>query len=47
MGTIERREETVERLDDLRIEEYFGEVVAEPTNIYETEELPMFHSGEG
>jgi predicted CopG family antitoxin len=48
METIELREETVERLDDLRIEdESYDELVTELINIYEAEELTMFHSGDG
>jgi len=48
METIELREEPVERLDDLRIEdESYDELVTELINIYEAEELTMFHSGDG
>ena len=48
MESIELREETVKRLDDLRIEdESYDELVAELINIYEAEELTMFHSGDG
>jgi len=48
MESTELREETVERLDDLRIEdESYDELVAELINIYEAEELTMFHSGDG
>ena len=48
METIELREETVERLDDLRIEdESYDELVTELINIYEVEELTLFHSGDG
>jgi len=47
MESTELREETVERLDDLRIEdESYDELVAELINIYEAEELTMFHSGD-
>jgi len=48
METIELREGTVERLDGLRIEdESYDELVTELINIYEAEELTMFHSGDG
>ena len=48
MESIELREETIERLDDLRIEdESYDELVTELINIYEAEELTMFHSGDG
>jgi predicted CopG family antitoxin len=48
METIELREETVERLDGLRIEdESYDELVTELINIYEAEELTLFHSGDG
>ena len=46
--TIELREETVQRLDGLRIEdESYDEFVTEHINIYEAEELTLFHSGDG
>ena len=48
METIELREETIERLDGLRIEdESYDELVTELINIYEVEELTLFHSGDG
>ncbi|MFB6295289.1 MAG: hypothetical protein ABEH66_00385 [Halobacteriales archaeon] len=48
METIELSEETVDRLDGLRIEdESYDELVTELINIYEAEELTMFHSGDG
>jgi len=48
METIELSEETVERLDGLRIEdESYDELVTELINIYEAEELTLFHSGDG
>ncbi|MDY6818852.1 MAG: hypothetical protein SVG88_09335 [Halobacteriales archaeon] len=48
MPTIEVSEETVERLDNLRIEdESYDEIVTELINIYEAEELTLFHSGDG
>jgi len=48
MASIEIAEETVDRLDDLRIEdESYDELVNELINIYEAEELTLFHSGDG
>ncbi|MFB6299379.1 MAG: hypothetical protein ABEH65_03890 [Halobacteriales archaeon] len=48
MPTIEVSEETVERLDNLRIEdESYDEIITELINIYEAEELTLFHSGDG
>ncbi|MEF8853232.1 MAG: hypothetical protein V5A44_03985 [Haloarculaceae archaeon] len=47
MPTVELDEETVERLDSLRVEdESYDEVVSELINIYEAEELTLFHSGD-
>jgi predicted CopG family antitoxin len=47
MPTIELDEETVERLDNLRVEdESYDEIVTELINIYEAEELTLFHSGD-
>ena len=47
MPQVELSEETVERLKDLREEdESYDELVAELINIYESEELTMFHSGD-
>jgi len=47
MPTIELEEETVERLDSLRIEdESYDEIVTELINIYEAEELTLFHAGD-
>ena len=47
MESIELREETIERLDDLRIEdESYDELVTELINIYEAEELTLFRSGD-
>ncbi len=46
MPTIELDEQTVERLDSLRVEdESYDEVVTELINIYEAEELTLFKSG--
>ncbi|WP_257297881.1 hypothetical protein [Haloarchaeobius sp. FL176] len=48
MPEIELREETVERLDSLRVDdESYDELVTELLNIYEAEELTMFRSGDG
>jgi hypothetical protein len=45
MATIELDEETVERLDSLRIEdESYDEIVTELINIYEAEEMTLFKS---
>lgn len=47
MPQIEVSEETVERLDALRIEdESYDEIVTELINIYEAEELTLFHGGD-
>ncbi|WP_169051778.1 DUF7557 family protein [Halorhabdus amylolytica] len=47
MPTIELDEETVERLDALRVEdESYDEIVTELINIYEAEELTLFHAGD-
>jgi len=46
MPTIELDEETIERLDSLRIEdESYEEVINELINIYEAEELTLFRAG--
>jgi hypothetical protein len=48
MVSIELESETVERLDGLRIEdESYDELITELINIYEAEELTLFHSGDG
>lgn len=45
MPTIELDEQTVERLDSLRIEdESYDEIITELINIYEAEELALFKS---
>jgi hypothetical protein len=47
MPSIDLDAETVERLDALRIdEESYDEVVTELINIYEAEELTLFHSSD-
>ena len=47
MPTIEIDNETIERLDSLRIEnESYDELITELINIYEAEELTLFHSGD-
>lgn len=47
MPEVELSEETIERLDGLRQDdESYDELVAELVNIYEAEELTMFHSGD-
>ncbi|SFS06006.1 hypothetical protein SAMN05216559_2959 [Halomicrobium zhouii] len=47
MPTVELDEETVERLEQLRVEdESYDEIVTELINIYEAEELTMFHAGD-
>ncbi|GAB7017719.1 hypothetical protein [Halostagnicola sp. A-GB9-2] len=46
MPSVELDEETVERLDQLRVEdESYDELITELMNIYEASELTMFHSG--
>jgi predicted CopG family antitoxin len=45
MPKIALEEETVERLDGLKIDdESYDEVITELINIYEAEELTLFHS---
>lgn len=47
MPEVRLSEETVERLDALRTDdESYDELVRELINIYEAEELTMFHSGD-
>ncbi|WP_254278842.1 DUF7557 family protein [Haloarcula marina] len=47
MPSIELAESTVERLDDLRVEdESYDEIVTELINIYQAEELTLFHGGD-
>ncbi|MFB6151616.1 MAG: hypothetical protein ABEJ40_07410 [Haloarculaceae archaeon] len=46
MPTVELDEETVERLDALRVDdESYDEIVTELINIYEAEGLTLFRSG--
>jgi hypothetical protein len=48
MPDVHLSEETVERLDALREDdESYDELVEELLNIYEAEELTLFHSGDG
>ena len=45
MPTVELDEETIERLDRLRVEdESYDEIITELINIYEAEELTLFRS---
>lgn len=47
MPTVELDQETIERLDDLRVEdESYDEIVNELINIYQAEELTLFHAGD-
>ncbi len=47
MPTIDLDEETVERLDRLRVDdESYDEIVTELINIYEAEGLTLFHAGD-
>ena len=47
MPTIELSEETVERLDGLRIDdESYDELITELINIYEASEYTLFHAGD-
>ncbi|CQH55569.1 uncharacterized protein HHUB_2250 [Halobacterium hubeiense] len=48
MPDVHLSEETTERLDALREDdESYDELVEELLNIYEAEELTLFHSGDG
>jgi hypothetical protein len=48
MPNVEFSEETIQRLDALRMDdESYDELVTELVNIYEAEELTLFHSGDG
>ena len=48
MPSIEVSEETLDRLDALAVDdETPEEVIVELINIYEAEELTLFHSGDG
>jgi predicted CopG family antitoxin len=47
MPKIHVDEDTVERLDNLRVEdESYDEIINELINIYEAEELTLFHGGD-
>ena len=47
MPSVELDAETVARLDDLRVEdESYDEIVTELINIYQAEELTLFHGGD-
>jgi hypothetical protein len=47
MPQIHLDDETVERLDSLRqVDEDYDEIVTELINIYEAEELTLFHGGD-
>ncbi|WP_187432884.1 DUF7557 family protein [Natronococcus pandeyae] len=47
MPTVELEEETIERLDGLRIEdESYDELITELINIYEASEYTLFHAGD-
>ncbi|MFB6159610.1 MAG: hypothetical protein ABEJ61_00350 [Haloferacaceae archaeon] len=47
MPEVHLDEETIERLDGLRVEdESYDELVTELINIYEAEELTLFHGGD-
>jgi len=47
MPKVHLDEATIERLDDLRTDgESYDEIVSELIDIYESEELTLFHSGD-
>jgi hypothetical protein len=47
MPTVELDAGTIERLDGLRVEdESYDEIVTELINIYEAEEMTLFHAGD-
>ena len=47
MATIEIGQDTIERLDSLRVEEEsYDEIINELINIYEAEEMTLFHAGD-
>jgi hypothetical protein len=47
MPTIDIDQETADRLDGLRVDdESYDELINELINIYEAEELTLFHSGD-
>ena len=48
MPKVTLSDDTIERLDGLREDgESYDDLVTELLNIYEAEELTMFHSGDG
>jgi hypothetical protein len=47
MPTLDLDQETVDRLDALRVEdESYEEIINELINIYQAEELTLFHGGD-
>jgi hypothetical protein len=47
MPKVHVDEDTVQRLDNLRVdEESYDEIINELINIYEAEELTLFHGGD-
>lgn len=47
MPEIELTEQTLDRLDDLRVDdETYDEIVTELINIYQAEELTLFRAGD-
>lgn len=47
MPQVELEEDTIERLDGLRVEdESYDELISELINIYETSEYTLFHAGD-
>jgi hypothetical protein len=47
MPTVELEEETIERLDGLRVEdESYDDLVMELISIYEASEYTLFHAGD-
>ncbi|WP_459808691.1 DUF7557 family protein [Halopiger thermotolerans] len=47
MPSVELDEETIERLDELRVDdESYDELITELINIYETSEYTLFRAGD-
>lgn len=47
MATIEIDEDTIKRLDSLRVDdESYDDIINELINIYEAEEMTLFHAGD-
>ncbi|MFP8888407.1 hypothetical protein ACLI4U_01370 [Natrialbaceae archaeon A-CW2] len=47
MPSVELEEETIDRLDNLRVEdESYDELVSELISIYEASERTLFHAGD-